>query len=187
MSTRGSFILSKGNEYKELYIWSDAYPDYAGRDVLRMIKTVDLNRAFDNLIPCESGKKPNGEDAVYLSLSRVEDAAGTYAEPQCFRTSDPMFIYDSISCEYGYLVDLDRNTFEFYMGREDKLQTGNRFGEEKHKIPPTNVECYPCRLRAVFSISFIKVTETADLVKLLEKIRDEKPEKVISFDTGIIA
>ena len=184
MSTRGAFILAKGNVYKELYIWSDAYPDYAGRDVLRMIKTVDLNRAFDNLIPCESGKKPDGEDAMYLSLSRVEDAAGTDVEPQYFRTSDPMFIYDSISCEYGYLADLEHNALEFYTGGENELQVGNRFGEEKHTIPPANVQCYPCRLRAVISFHCIKSKETADLVKLLEKIRDEKSENVITFDMG---
>ena len=181
MSTRGAFILTRDNEYKELYIWSDAYPDYTGRDVIRLIKTVDMNRAFDHLIPCRDGKKPDGTDAMYLSLSRVEDASGKDSELYYYRAEEQMFIYDSISCEYGYLVDLDKKRFEFYTNKPDSRQKGNRFGEEIHRIPPTGVECYPCGLRAKFSFDYIKENETADLVKLMQKIKDERPEEPLLY------
>ena len=39
MSTRGSFIIRRGDEVKELYISADAYPDGAGRDAVRLIIT----------------------------------------------------------------------------------------------------------------------------------------------------
>ena len=50
MSTRGSFIIRRGDEAKELYISADAYPDGAGRDAVRLIKSLDLDRLFDLLM-----------------------------------------------------------------------------------------------------------------------------------------
>lgn len=182
MSTRGAFILARGNEYKELYIWSDAYPDFAGREAIRLVKTVNLSRAFDHMISCYSGKQPDGEDALYLSLRRVEDAAGSDAEPQYYRADEQLFIYDSISCEYGYLVDLDSRTLEYYTNRQEIPQEGNRFGTKLRPIPHTDVECYPCGLRAVFSFQYIKERETADIVKLMEAIRNERSDEVKFFD-----
>ena len=37
MSTRGSFIIRKSSESKELYVPMDAYPAGAGRDAVRLI------------------------------------------------------------------------------------------------------------------------------------------------------
>ena len=181
MSTRGAFIIAKNNEYKELFIWSDAYPDEAGREVVNLIKTADLDLAFDHLIPCKDGKKPDGEDAMYLSLRRVEDAGDINAEPYYYRTSDTMFIYDSISCEYGYLADLDHQTLEYYTGRQDSPQEGNRFGTERYPVPPTGVKCYPCGLRSVFSFQYVRGTSTPELVRLMEEIKRERPDEVKYF------
>ena len=50
MGTRGSFIMRKGNAVKEAFIRWDAYPDGVGRDVLTLIKTVDLDRLFEQLM-----------------------------------------------------------------------------------------------------------------------------------------
>ncbi len=50
MGTRGSFIMRKGNAVKEAFIRWDAYPNGVGRDVLTLIKTVDLDRLFEQLM-----------------------------------------------------------------------------------------------------------------------------------------
>ena len=50
MSTRGSFIIRKNNTDKELLIPADAHPEVAGRDAVRMIKSLDLNALYDLLV-----------------------------------------------------------------------------------------------------------------------------------------
>ena len=42
-----SSVIRRGDEAKELYISADAYPDGAGRDAVRLIKSLDLDRLFD--------------------------------------------------------------------------------------------------------------------------------------------
>ena len=175
MSTRGTFILAKGNAYKEIYIWCDAYPDWGGREVVRLVKTVDLERVFDHLIPYFRRKwKPDDED-IFFSAKRIEDAVRTDARPYYCVTEEPLFIQDSLMCEYGYLVDLDKNTLEYYTNKEPEMpQEENRFGKELRMLPHSAVECYPCGLRAVFSFQFIKEKNTSDIVDLMEEISKDQ-------------
>jgi len=49
MSTRGSFIIRRDSKDKELYIPADAYPDGAGCDAVRLIKSLDLSVLYDLL------------------------------------------------------------------------------------------------------------------------------------------
>ena len=84
-------------------------------------------------------------------------------------------IQDSLMCEYGYLVDLDKNTLEYYTNKEPEMpQEENRFGKELRMLPHSAVECYPCGLRAVFSFQFIKEKNTSDIVDLMEEISEDQ-------------
>jgi hypothetical protein len=40
------------------------------------------------------------------------------------------FIKDSLFCEYGYVIDLDKMVVEFYKGYQHEPQPGNRFGTQ---------------------------------------------------------
>jgi hypothetical protein len=58
------------------------------------------------------------------------------------------FLRDSLSCEYGYVIDLDTHELHFYRGfNKEAKPTDLPF-----EFVPSNMGYYPCSLRRVFSL-----------------------------------
>ena len=108
MSTRGSFILRKNGEDKELYICCDAYPDGAGREVVELIRSTNLSVLDDLLCP--------GDDGADYSPDLCKNAVSRLT-PYEYRRMDNLFIRDSLMCEYAYVIDLDDRKLFFYKSR----------------------------------------------------------------------
>lgn len=71
-------------------------------------------------------------------------------------TNDNEFIYDSLFCEWAYIVNLDDGVFEVYMGAQTSKHTNGRYHDRK-SIPHAFgiAEYYPCALIATFKIDDI--------------------------------
>lgn len=80
---------------------------------------------------------------------------------------DSAFLKDSLFCEYGYLINLDDRTLDFYVGFQKTAQPGNIFGEE------SSDGYYPCRLLKKFEFSDIEHKPVGDIVKEMQKLKHE--------------
>ena len=185
MSTHGSFIIRKNNADKELYIPNDAYPDVAGRDAVRLVKSLDLNVLYDLLVSeadlydlFPEDEIPTDEAYDY-SLRKCVDSVQS-RHYYIYRQMDHLFIQDSLFCEYGYVLDLDEGNLLFYNGTRNTRQEGNRYGSE-----PNENGYYPCHLKAVIPFASIKQSETSEIVEWMVEvdIEDSEEIKILQPDT----
>ena len=176
MSTRGSFIIRKGGIDKELYIPCDGYPSGAGREVVNLVKTINLRLLHELLLP--------SDDGMDFSASRCEDAVGNL-KPYEYRRMNGYFIQDSIMCEYAYVIDTDEKKLYYYVGWQKKPQEGNRYGTDAQEGVSGDL-FYPCRLYAVFSFSFIRAMETAAIVEIMKKYDSDAAGDIEIFDVPAV-
>lgn len=72
------------------------------------------------------------------------------------------FILDSLFCEYGYIINLDKNVLEFWIGYQKKVDKDNRYGTKETD------GYYPCKLLAQFSLN--KLDD--DVVKVMNRMSE---------------
>ena len=167
MSTRGSFIMRKNGEDKELCFPYDAYPDGGGRQVIRVVKTIDLDRLFEILQPDDSSAEQDCERLLTMCENIVyRGELFRYMRPS------PSFIQDSLLCEYAYVVNLNEQTLEFYVGMQTEPQEGNRYGTEGRPCA-TGELFYPCRLLATFPLEQVRTEDTAALSDTMKRLTKE--------------
>ena len=178
MSTRGSFIIRKNSKDKELYIPADAYPDGAGRDAVRLIKSLDLSVLYDLLKTEEDLLEETDELSFGEPMGfNLEDLVVAYRNERnyVYQQMGEWFIQDSLICEYGYVLNLDKNLLQFYVADQREPQEGNHYGTDQHK------GYYPCALKAVFNFAFIRQNSTSAIVKLMEDA--EKTAEIRWFES----
>lgn len=144
MGTRHLIAVVKDNEYKVAqYGQWDGYPEGQGTNVLNFLKNNNLNKFKEQVKKCEFITDDNFFTRAYEKLNikpingfiTNEDSKKFKAKyPQLDRdmSSDILnfimnndnvilqncidFAKDSLFCEWGYVIDLDKNTFEVYEG-----------------------------------------------------------------------
>ncbi len=184
MSTRGSFIIRKNDEDKELYIPMDGHPEIAGRDFVRMIKSLNLDALYDLLVAEDDLNKGDltsetfSEDPHDFSLRMCVDCVQK-RHYYYYRQMKSWFIQDSLFCEYGYVLDLDARNLLFYTGFQNTPQEGNRYGNERR-----DNGYYPCHLKAILPFDSVQQTETAVIVKWLINVAEEDSDEIRVFNPG---
>lgn len=140
MSTRGLWGYRKNNEDKLLYNHYDSYPSGLGKEIVEKIKTLGLkglNKEYETLEPNE------GSD-----------------------TFDNWFIYDSLMCEHGYIINLDDNVLEYWEGWQEEPHDSRYQAEKVEKY-------YPCKLALTFPLNNI----TEDVIKKMEEYNEIESER----------
>lgn len=116
----------------------DGYPGGAGIGILEFIQSVPINK-FKSAV----------EKCTFFTEKELESLTLKEA-PQCNRdigcdilkivmdsggvqlTNSYDFAYDSLFCEWAYIIDLDEGQFEVYAGfNQEKLQCNERFYKEE--------------------------------------------------------
>ena len=147
MSTRGSFMICRDGACKEMVIRYDAYPQGAGMDVVDLIKTKDLIVLYESM----RIDRECGESAADFSYECCK-AGGREEGYLPVRSGPEYFIQNSLFCEYGYVVDLDRQALQLYVGGQTSPQEDNRFGTESARNEFADKAYYPCRMKGVFHL-----------------------------------
>lgn len=156
MGTRNLTIVKSDGQYKVAqYGQWDGYPSYSGVNILKFLKNSNLDKFKSDLknvllLTSEQidelweaigvGKEEkfvpieitNAFNSLHPTLSRdlgceilsaIMDKDG-----QVELYNDLEFAKDSLMCEYAYVIDLDTNTFEVYVGfNEEPLPDSARF------------------------------------------------------------
>lgn len=165
MSTRGAYGFYKNGESKITYNHCDSYPDYLGKMMVDFIINTDvekMNRMFDRIIMVNESDMPTKQQLeeikLYLQADSNEDwysalrqAQGTldyHKKGLRYMTNSSDFIAYGNSCEFAYVINLDDNVLEYYVGRQVE-QDDNRYNIKqiaKHAVNCKLVKSYPLDL-----------------------------------------
>lgn len=189
MGTRGTYGLRKNDKDKLAYNHSDSYPEWLGDKIVKAIREMGIDRlnTLYKLIEMvdETDKitklhyerairtgifthaKEVEQDSIvtmvgqksYYSLLRSIQGDLFGHEKVGLMIDNGDFIYDSLFCEWGYIINLDTNMLEVYKGFQGAKHTDGRYADGKPKPYTPHYEgastLYPCRLIAEFPLDDI--------------------------------
>ena len=165
MGTRGTLGIRKNKKDFLMYNHYDSYPESLGQEVVDFVKGV---KDFDGLaVKTAKLKAVDGDKKIPLKWEKkyrkfhqeVSSGDDWYSFLRDLQGVDFFkallkdeiehiilgndFIKDSLFCEYGYIINLDTNKLEFWVGFQDKPQKGNRYGVKPES--GSDNEYYPCK------------------------------------------
>jgi len=127
MGTRNLICVMKDNEYKVAqYGQWDGYLDGQGANILKFLTTYDKEKFLNNLDKyVRFGTKEELDEEwkqqeLYPELSRDTGSEILKiiqkTKKNLLLSNSIDFAADSLFCEYAYVIDFDKNTFEVYKG-----------------------------------------------------------------------
>jgi len=168
MSTRGFIGFVADGTEKIAYNHSDSYPDGLGVEMLVWLRGVHLphvRQQIEALRVVDPESEPTDDDVKALKQYYNGSVGGPSNRPTWYQLlretqGDPAAILragviedasnfpgDSLFAEYGYVVDLDANTFEAYRGFQHEKHDKGRFAGRDPK-PSIGDLYYPVALAA---------------------------------------
>lgn len=179
MGTRNLTCVVYQGEYKiSQYGQWDGYPSGQGATALTFLQSWDREKftqqSKDGWVTMEEAERlkeghPEWDrDMGAGVLQFVQDCP----DEVIYLNQDPAFAGDSLFCEWAYVIDLDKNTFEVYEGfNKIPLNKNDRFyflSDGKLTTEDTDTY-YPVALKAEFSLNnlpflptFLTLTEDTD-------------------------
>ena len=141
MSTRGYMGIQKKGEMKGQYNHFDSYIEGLGKDIIKTLNSIPkedliskLNEVYDNIILINEDDKPTQEmidyavenglydsnvssrstDDLYCLFHGTQGRLDLYLKGLKYMLNGNDFLDDDLFCEYGYVINLDDNTLDFY-------------------------------------------------------------------------
>lgn len=191
MGTRGCYGFYKNGITKATYNHFDSYPSVLGENILDFAGNTSLknmNNIFDKIELVREDDIPtieqieNCQDFTDLSVSsqniidfycllrKAQGDLNAYKTNLKYMIDSRDFLGDSLFCEYGYIINLDKNVLEFYKGF-NKVPQNNRYS----KFANEKEEYKECKLLAEYPLTEIyegKIT-LDNMEEDLEKYREE--------------
>lgn len=191
MGTRGAIGFYRDGRTKATYNHFDSYPDVTGAEMVEYCKrfTVDqMKDVFDRLYLVSSRAHPSEEECekfksfadvsvgdvrVGASLENIEwyqllrDMQGTLKHYHMMdgylaMIDGSKFLQDSLFCEYAYIVNLDDEALEFYVGFQ-KEPDDNRYQPEE----PDDQGYWGVKLVDVYPLKDLVIEDTETIVGLM--------------------
>lgn len=171
METRGVYGIRKEGQDKLTYNHYDSYPEWLGQQVYDFIHSTsieEMHEIFDRIVLVKESSDPTEEQIEmckkYTNLSvsgrsfkdwycLLRDTQGNlevYKDGLKYMVDSQNFIKDSLFCEYGYIINLDDNTFEVYEGFQE-VPNNNRYACDPNR------GYYNCRLLIAYPLNNIPV------------------------------
>jgi len=148
MSTSGIYGFRKNGEDKTARSEYDSYPKGLGVAVVEFCKATsveEMHEIFDRIelidedFDFNEGQFENNE--VDLSKQNPLDIFKTESP---YMTDSKDFIKNSLFCEYGYIINLDTDKLECWLGYQREPDMSNRYGIKPFDALGTGIY-YPCR------------------------------------------
>ena len=174
MGTRGLYGFRKDGVDKLTYNHFDSYPDYLGKTMAEFCKTTsikEMHEIFDRIVLVEQDRTPTSsqiEECIeyydgnvstqkpqewYCLLRNAQGNPNAYKHGLKYMIDSQNFINDSLFCEYAYIINLDEECLEFYVGFQKAPSEYNRYGTEKED------GYYPCKMIAYYALDTNKTIE----------------------------
>ena len=196
MGTRGLYGFRKNGIDKTTYNHWDSYPDCLGRTMVEFCQTTsfeEMNKIFDRIVLVDEHTKPTKtqvkECIEYydgsVSVGSPEDwyclLRGAQGEPNVYKNGlkymidNHDFVKESLFCEYAYIINLDEECLEFWVGFQKEPDEYNRYGTVKED------GYYPCYLLREFDLSYIYEHTVKEIVKemndAVDALYNDEPEQ----------
>lgn len=186
MGTRGiTMVILGGEPVVAQYGQWDHYPSGQGITCLEFLQKGILDKLREKLKRCHfiTDDEQKEIDAFVRSIGSIDgwltgEQAKLYHEKYPYLTRDHGsdilnviaesedesimlsdsrdFVHDSLFCEYGYVIDLDKNTFEVYEGFNKRpIENTERF----YKPKSDDTEYYPIRLMKSYDLNNLPTAE----------------------------
>lgn len=161
MGTRGAMIFVIDGEEKVCYNHWDSYPDGLGVKMLKWLREAvadlpKLKAQARELKMVDENTNPSAEEIAklaHLSWNKAEHGGDadlrpgqqwydllhqTQGEPAMvleagYNADGHDFVYDSLFCEWAYVVDLDADVFEVYRGFQTAEVTAGRWAGKQRE------------------------------------------------------
>jgi len=188
MGTRNLTMVISGEQTKVAqYGQWDGYPEGQGKTILEFLQKCDLNKFKEQVNKLrwitdqeteEVEKNPDwDEEYPYLSRNaggqilgaihegKIEVNAGLGSKKivDCevkFLVNSEGFAADSLFCEWAYVVDLDKNTFEVYSGfNQEPLNENERFHSYFKEKEHRTEQYHPVKFVSSFPLENLPTTE----------------------------
>lgn len=167
MGTRGLYGFRMNGVEKFTYNHYDSYPDCLGLEVAKFCEITSVEEMKDIFsriqMVKESGKPTPEQIEACAAFTNLGVSRGTTDDWYCllrelqgelnklkeipgtiYMIDSHDFIKDSLFCEYAYIIDLDNEELEFWVGFQRKPWEENPYGTECED------GYYPCKLRMSF-------------------------------------
>ena len=137
MSTEGAVGFVQSNNMTIIYNGYDSYPESLGNSILDFIRRWGIDRVEDmvsNFVYVNDGSEGTGfyDFDSYFQDERGRASRVVHVHKELPIQNDINFVYNSLFCEWLYLVDLDEGNLEVYRGF-NKDKPNGRF----HDVPPS--------------------------------------------------
>jgi hypothetical protein len=191
LGTSGAYGFHRKGRDKITFNKFDSYPSYLGENIVDFIMNnsiEEIHEVFDRIILVDGKTKPTEEqiseceayfedflgmspnmtkDNWYALLFKVHCNLNLYKNDLKYMIKDDDIIKESIYCQWGYVINLDNNELEIYIGGQREPQD-NRYkcdNPDKHGF-------YNCKLFK--SIPFNKIDENTmdNIYEEYERLRE---------------
>jgi hypothetical protein len=183
MGTRGLYGFRKNGVDKLTYNHWDSYPNCLGESMVKFCRETsieEMNEIFDRIILVIEDSTPTKEqidecsefynggvstgqiDEWYCLLRETQGNPNVYKHGLRYMIDNQGFINDSLFCEYAYIINLDEECLEFYVGFQKEPDEYNRYGTGN------NDGYYPCKLLKEYSLGEINESLVEKIIKDME-------------------
>ena len=190
MGTRNATIVIKDNKTKVAqYGQWDGYPSGQGVTALNLLRQANLSQFGTEVDKLDWFTEKELEDLgttwkdSHPHLSRdtgAEILNEVYVGRVTKLVDSESFVSDSLFCEWAYVVDLDKNTFEVYKGfNKEPLTKEDRFFELTETVERRGDNQYhPCKLIKSYPLDNLPTEE-----EFLELEKEDDEEEEIEENT----